>query len=100
MLLTGTLCFAGIIAFRQQLKDRGRARGMQEIRLQEIREVANLQQQNPTSLTTEQIQHLQELHSNYLQKSGSKQMSLDEPPAVPPPKGYMGRKRLSLPAGM
>ena len=41
----------------------------------------------------------QELHSSYLQKSGSKQMSLDEPPAVPPPKGYLGRKRLSLPAG-
>ena len=59
MLLTGTFCFTGIIAFRQQLKDRGRARGMQEIRLQEIREVANLQQQNPTSLTSEQIQHLQ-----------------------------------------
>ena len=59
MFLMGALCFTGIIAFRQQLKDRGRARGMQEIRLQEIREVANLQQQNPTSLTSEQIQHLQ-----------------------------------------
>ena len=59
-----TVCFiigmtyAGIIAFRQQLKDRGRARGMQEIRLQEIREVANLQQQNPTTLTPDQLQHL------------------------------------------
>ena len=53
------MTFAGIIAFRQQLKDRGRARGMQEIRLQEIREVANLQQQNPTTLTPDQLQHLQ-----------------------------------------
>ena len=42
---------------------------------------------------------LQELHSNYPQKSSSKQMSLDEATAVPPPKAYMGRKRLSLPAG-
>ena len=42
---------------------------MQEIRLQEIREVANLQQQNPTSLTSEQIQHLQVGPANLQQQN-------------------------------
>ncbi len=46
---------AGIIAFRQRLKDSGRARGMHEIR----REMANLQQQYQPHLTESEIQRLQ-----------------------------------------